>query len=183
MSNILDRLVCTSANGERASVDADDIRALLDLYEASPGEHPRPDGPFHLNESLADRAFGGPQEGGGWYDTDRFVAGLGALHRLVGASHRAASGRGLPEGPPALRVAAPPRPPPRTEAGAPRVGPFLVLRTSSPPPLGPRERASLRPSSSGARRRRSPVGIETFRSRPRSPVMPSRCIVSTGDAP
>ena len=41
MSNILDRLVCASANGERAPVDADDVSALLDLYERSPGEHPK----------------------------------------------------------------------------------------------------------------------------------------------
>ena len=44
-------------------------RELLDLYERSPGEHPQPDGPFHLNEYLANRAFGGPEEGGWWYDT------------------------------------------------------------------------------------------------------------------
>ena len=86
MSNILDRLVCASANGERAPVDADDIRALLDLCEASPGEHPRPDGPFHLNEYLANRAWGGPEEGGWWYDTGRFVACHGAFGTVDGAT-------------------------------------------------------------------------------------------------
>ena len=40
MSNILDRLLCASANGERAPVDADDVSALSELYERSPGEHP-----------------------------------------------------------------------------------------------------------------------------------------------
>ena len=79
MSNILDRLVCASANGERAPVDADDVSALLDLYERFPGEHPKADGPFHLNEYLANRAYGGPEEGGWWYDTGRFVACHGAF--------------------------------------------------------------------------------------------------------
>ena len=74
MSEVLNRLVCASANGERAPVNADDIRALVNLYEQSPGEHPTPAGPFHLNEYLTDRAYGGPEEGGWWYDTGAFVA-------------------------------------------------------------------------------------------------------------
>ena len=74
MSEVFDRLVCASANGERAPIDADDIRALVALYERAPCAHPQPDGPFHLNEYLASRAFGGPEEGGWWYDTGRFVA-------------------------------------------------------------------------------------------------------------
>ena len=28
---------------------------------------------YHLNEYVTDRAFGGPQEGGWWYDTGTFV--------------------------------------------------------------------------------------------------------------
>ena len=74
MSEVLNCLACASANGEPAPVDADDVRALVTLYENSPGEHPKPAGPFHLNEYLADRAFGGPEEGGWWYDTGPFVA-------------------------------------------------------------------------------------------------------------
>ena len=85
MSEVLNRLVCASANGERAPVDADDIRALVDLYEHSPGEHPKPAGPFHLNEYLSDRAFGGPEEGGWWYDTGTFVACHGT-HPTVDAA-------------------------------------------------------------------------------------------------
>ena len=79
MSEVLNRLVCASANGERAPVDRDDIRELVALYERSPGEHPTPEGPFHLNEYLANRAYGGPEEGGWWYDTGRFVACHGAF--------------------------------------------------------------------------------------------------------
>ena len=86
MSEVFDRLLCTSANGERASIDADDARALLDLYEATPGEHPKPEGPFRLNEYLTDRAFGGPEEGGWWYDTGRFVACHGAYGTVVEAT-------------------------------------------------------------------------------------------------
>ena len=78
MSEILNRLVCASANGERAPVDGDDIRELVALYERSPGGHPQPEGPFHLNEYLANRACGGTEEGGWWYDTGRFVACHGA---------------------------------------------------------------------------------------------------------
>ena len=77
MTNILDRLFCASANGERARVDADDVRELVTLYERAPGEHPQPDGPFHLNEYLANRAYGGLEEGGWWYDTGTFVASHG----------------------------------------------------------------------------------------------------------
>lgn len=29
---------------------------------------------YYLNEYMTDRAFGGPQEGGWWYDTGTFVA-------------------------------------------------------------------------------------------------------------
>ena len=85
MSEVLNRLVCASANGERAPVDADDIHALVDLYERSPGEHPKPAGPFHLNEYLSDRAFGGPEEGGWWYDIGTFVACHGT-HPTVDAA-------------------------------------------------------------------------------------------------
>ena len=73
MSEVFDRLLCASANGVRAPIDADDVRELVDLYERAPGKHPTPEGPFHLNEYLTDRAFGGPEEGGWWYDTGSFV--------------------------------------------------------------------------------------------------------------
>ena len=74
MSEVFDRLLCASANGVRAPIDADDGRELIDLYEQTPDEHPKPEGPFHLNEYLTNRAFGGPEEGGWWYDTGTFVA-------------------------------------------------------------------------------------------------------------
>ena len=74
MSEVFDRLLCASANGLRAPIDADDVRELIDLYERTPGEHPKPEGPFHLNEYLTNRAYGGPEEGGWWYDTGAFVA-------------------------------------------------------------------------------------------------------------
>ena len=74
MSQVFDRLLCASANGERAPIDADDVRELLDLYERTPGEHPKPEGPFHLNEYLTNRVYGGPEEGGWWYDTGTVVA-------------------------------------------------------------------------------------------------------------
>ena len=86
MSEVLNRLVCASANGERAPVDGDDIREFIALYEGSPGEHPTPDGPFHLNEYLANRAFGGPEEGGWWYDTGRFVTCHGAYGTVAEAT-------------------------------------------------------------------------------------------------
>ena len=59
MSQVFDRLLCASANGQRAPIDADDVRALLDLYERTPGEHPKPQGPFHLNEYLTNRRKAG----------------------------------------------------------------------------------------------------------------------------
>ena len=82
MSEVFDRLLCASANGQRAPIDADDVRELIDLYERTPGEHPAPEGPFHLNEYLTDRAFGGPEEGGWWYDTGRFVACHGTYRTI-----------------------------------------------------------------------------------------------------
>ena len=85
MSEVFDRLLCASANGERAPIDGDDVRALLDLYEATPGEHPKPEGPFHLNEYLTNRAFGGPEEGGWWYDTGTFVACHGTFPTVADA--------------------------------------------------------------------------------------------------
>ena len=74
MSEVFDRLLCASANGVLAPIDSDDVRELIDFCESSPDRHPTPEGPFHLNESLTNRAFGGPEEGGWWYDTGRFVA-------------------------------------------------------------------------------------------------------------
>ena len=86
MSEVLNRLACASANGERAPIDADDIRALVNLYERSPGEHPTPAGPFHLNEYRTNRAFGGPEEGGWWYDTGTFVACRGTYPTVDAAT-------------------------------------------------------------------------------------------------
>ena len=139
MSEVLNRLACASANGE----------------------HPKPGGPFHLNEYRTNRAYGGPEEGGWWYDTGSFVAchgthptvdaataardamapaiagapagappaGLGAVHRVARASHRAAPRRRLPANAAALRVRREP-----TGAGASASAPFsccpLRVRTS-----------------------------------------------------
>ena len=52
MSEVLNRLTCASTNGKP----------------------PMPDAPFHLNEYRTNRAWGGPEEGGWWYDTGAFVA-------------------------------------------------------------------------------------------------------------
>ena len=41
-----------------------------------------PKGPFHLNEYLVNRAHGGPEEGGWWYDTGRFVEHHGIFDTL-----------------------------------------------------------------------------------------------------
>ena len=40
MSELLDRLLCASANGVRAPIDADDLHELVRLYEISPDRHP-----------------------------------------------------------------------------------------------------------------------------------------------
>ena len=179
MSNILDRLVCASANGERAPVDADDIRALLDLCEASPGEHPaagravppqrvpreprlgragggrvvvrhRPLRRLPRRLRHRGRGDGGPRREGELArrpPTGAPPAGLGALHRLAGASHRAASGRGLPRDPAALRVAArhPPSQPrgqrlahrPLSRAAHFEPGPVRASRSRSARPARP----------------------------------------------
>ena len=162
MSEFPNRPVCASANAE----------------------HPAPDGPFRLNEYLTNRAYGGLEEGGWWYDTVRFVAchggarrenelarrppagpspdRLGALHRMAGASHRAARRRGLPRDAAALRVKAAP----------------------SPSPFGPRARASR---VALALRRRQEAEARPVSGRPvhrrRSPVMPQSRISPTGAAP
>ena len=46
-------------------------------------------GRFHLNEYLENRSFGGPEEGGWWYDTGRFVAS----HGTFGTMHEATAAR------------------------------------------------------------------------------------------
>ncbi len=40
---------------------------------------------YHVNEYLMDQAYGGPEEGGWWYTTGRFVACLGTADRLEDA--------------------------------------------------------------------------------------------------
>ena len=64
MSEVLNRIACTCANGE----------------------HLKPGGPFHLNEYRTNRAYGGPEEGGWWYDTGSFVACLGTHPTLDAAT-------------------------------------------------------------------------------------------------
>ena len=181
MSEVFDRLLCASANGLRAPIDADDVRELVALYEATPGEHPKPEGPFHLNEYLANRAWGGP--GGG-----RVVVRHRPLRRLARhVLHPRRRGRGprregqLARRPPAgaprpvlgalHRMAGPPHraarrrglprgPAPLRVTPGPaggrriRVAPFVMPAVPSPAPSGPRGRASRSPLASGAGERR-----------------------------
>ena len=62
MSNVFERLI-----------GAGHVRELMDLYHASFEEDAEARHGFHLNEYLTDRASGGREEGGWWYDTGVFV--------------------------------------------------------------------------------------------------------------
>ena len=210
MSEVLNRLVCASANGERAPVDRDDLRELVALYERSPGEHPTPEGPFHLNEYLANRAYGGPEEGGWWYDTGRFVACHGAFgtvdegdggprregelargpsagpaRPVLGALHRLAGAshratRRQRTSPPRGRATSETRP----DGGGACASPPLSCRPSRVRPrsgLAPALRAARSPSGAGTRPR-WPVSGRPVQGR-RSPVMPHSCVTPAGAAP
>ena len=50
--------------------------------------------PFHLNEYLTNRAWGGPEDGGWWYETGRFVRchGTFATREAALAAREALSG-------------------------------------------------------------------------------------------
>ena len=79
MSNVFERLIGAGEAGEGVALAACDVRELMALYHASFEEDAEARRPFHLNEYLTDRAFGGGEEGGWWYDTGRFVACHGAF--------------------------------------------------------------------------------------------------------
>ena len=64
MSDAINAIVCLSADAGR----------------------PAPEVPFHLNEYRTNRAFGGPEEGGWWYDTGVFVASHGAYATVEDAA-------------------------------------------------------------------------------------------------
>ena len=67
MSNVFERLTGEAAIGE-------DVRESTGLHHAPSAEDAGAGRGYHLNEYLTDRAFGGPEEGGWWYDTGTFVA-------------------------------------------------------------------------------------------------------------
>ena len=67
MSNVFERLAGEAAIGE-------DVRESTGLPHAPSAKDAGAGRGYHLNEYLADRAFGGPEEGGWWYGTGTFVA-------------------------------------------------------------------------------------------------------------
>ena len=79
MSNVFERLIGAGEAGEGVALDAGDVRDLMALYHASFEEDAESRRPFHLNEYLTDRAFGGGEEGGWWYDTGVFVKSHGTF--------------------------------------------------------------------------------------------------------
>ena len=119
MSEFPNRPVCASANAE----------------------HPAPDGPFRLNEYLTNRAYGGLEEGGWWYDTARWrglprdAAALRVKADPTGATHarrplcRAAVPESVPVRASRPRVARRARPPAPVGGGGP-----AGIGASRPPP-------------------------------------------------
>lgn len=79
MSNVFERLIGAGEAGEGVALDAGDVGELMALYHASFEEDSAARRPFHLNEYLTDRAFGGAEEGGWWYDTGVFVKSHGTF--------------------------------------------------------------------------------------------------------
>lgn len=79
MSNVFERLIGAGEAGEGVALDAGEVRDLMALYHASFEEDAEARRPFHLNEYLTDRAFGGGEEGGWWYDTGVFVKSHGTF--------------------------------------------------------------------------------------------------------
>ena len=74
MSNVLERLTGEAAIGDDVRLNADDVRESTGLHHAPSAEDAGARRGYHLNEYLTNRAFGGPEEGGWWYDTGTFVA-------------------------------------------------------------------------------------------------------------
>ena len=78
MSNVFERLIGAGESGAGVALDAGDVGELMALYHASFEEDAAARRPFHLNEYLTDRAFGGGEEGGdvGALGTDEAVGVL-----------------------------------------------------------------------------------------------------------
>ena len=74
MNNTFDRVLGASASSVGNRIDTEGTRGIPHRDQRRANKHPKPQGPFHLNEYLANRAYGGPEEGGWWYDTGTFVA-------------------------------------------------------------------------------------------------------------
>ena len=79
MSNVFERLIGAGEAGEGVALDVGDVGELMALYHASFEEDAAARRDFHLNEYLTDRAFGGAEEGGWWYDTGGFVKSHGTF--------------------------------------------------------------------------------------------------------
>ena len=79
MSNVFERLIGAHESRAGVALDAGDVGELMALYHASFEEDAAARRDFHLNEYLTDRAFGGGEEGGWWYDTGVFVKSHGTF--------------------------------------------------------------------------------------------------------
>ena len=79
MSNVFERLIGAHESRAGVALDAGDVGELMALYHASFEEDAAARRDFHLNEYLTDRAFGGAEEGGWWYDTGVFVKSHGTF--------------------------------------------------------------------------------------------------------
>ena len=73
MSNVFERLIGAHESGAGVALAPCDVGELMALYHASFEEDAEARRNFHLNEYLTDRAVGGREEGGWWYDTGVFV--------------------------------------------------------------------------------------------------------------
>ena len=79
MSNVFERLIGAHESRAGVALDAGDVGELMALYHASFEEDAAARRDFHLNEYLTDRALGGAEEGGWWYDTGVFVKSHGTF--------------------------------------------------------------------------------------------------------
>ena len=79
MRNVFERLIGAHESRAGVALDAGDVGELMALYHASFEEDAAARRDFHLNEYLTDRAFGGGEEGGWWYDTGVFVKSHGTF--------------------------------------------------------------------------------------------------------
>ena len=79
MSNVFERLIGAHESSAGVTLDAGDVGELMALYHASFEEDAAARRDFHLNEYRTDRAFGGAEEGGWWYDTGVFVKSHGTF--------------------------------------------------------------------------------------------------------